>query len=151
MKKINLFILSFLITSVAISQNGIVMNDNVFMVIGDTSYLVIDNKKDNASCIPSPAKKLKKVNSLAQIRRHSDMRNGSGLLNSNRRHSDLRDIIEEQDEDHDDKTRNRVRSSSIDSNGSLGMTIELSEQLSEMMARLGIFLDGQDEIYRAAL
>ena len=104
-----------------------------------------DNKKDNASCIPSPAKKLKKVNSLAQIRRHSDMRNGSGLLNSNRRHSDLRDIIEEQDEDHDDKTRNRVRSSSIDSNGSLGMTIELSEQLSEMMARLGIFLDGQDE------
>ena len=53
----------------------------------------------------------------------------SGLLNSNRRHSDLRDIIEEQDEDHDDKTRNQVRSSSIDSNGSLGMTIELSEQL----------------------
>jgi len=101
--------------------------------------------KHRNSCSPTKnkSKKLKTKGSLSQLRRHSDMRQLHGKIGT-RRASDLRDVIEEDDEHHSPVEH---RSSSMGEAGytiNSGMTIEQTEQLSELMVRLEMFLDGQD-------
>ena len=105
--------------------------------------------------------KTNKNMSLSMLRRHSDMRRSSGMSlhsdnnhrrgSASRRASDFRDIIEEESEDQ--HVVRGKRSSSLDGSSGAdsptfrggGMTIEQTEQLSEMMIRLQIFLDAQDQ------
>ena len=106
-----------------------------------------------------------KAISLSNIRRHSDMRRGSSFnyqeepKRKQKRASDFRDIIEEHEEDEDEPSHSRRRTSSMDAGSANsdraspttmftgptgGMTIEQTEQMSQMMVRLEIFLDEQE-------
>ena len=105
----------------------------------------------------SPLSSKKKGLNLKDLRRHSDMRSPSVSFGTDRspsfdrkpdrRHSDMRDIIEEEEDD----PRTKNRSPSMDMyGGGAQMSIEQLEQMSSVMARMEMFLDEHEEAAAAA-